>query len=152
MGDGTIDFAQQLGLDGTLRPLKSRQAKREIEVRRALSAELRLAGGERIFAPMTLRAADRAWNAALERAKLGDPRPRQHDLRHTHASKLIAAGWDPIEVAKRLGDRVETILSTYAHEFDVRRRSAERRAALEDMYGDPHPAPRWPRSWSYGAI
>jgi hypothetical protein len=59
-----------------------------------------------------------------------------HDLRHTHASKLIAAGWDPVEVAKRLGDRIETILRTYAHELDARRRSAERQAALESMYGE----------------
>ena len=62
-----------------------------------------------------------------------------HDLRHTHASRLIAAGWDPIEVAKRLRDRVETVLRVYAHEWDERRRGEERRAMLEALYGQDGP-------------
>ncbi len=59
-----------------------------------------------------------------------------HDLRHTHASRLNALSWDPVEIARRLGDRVETVLRVYVHEFDARRRSAERRAALESLYGE----------------
>jgi integrase len=139
VGDGTIRFSHQLGKgeDRSLRPLKSRHSNRTIEARRALTAELRLAAaGDRVFAPMTLKAVERAWADALNRAGLADPQPVVHDLRHTHASKLIAAGWDPVEVAKRLGDRVETILAVYAHEFDARRRSAERRAMLDAMYGE----------------
>jgi integrase len=76
-----------------------------------------------------------AWRNACRDSGIDRPRPVIHDLRHTHASRLIAAGWDPVEVSKRLGDRIETILRTYAHEFDARRRSAERQAALEQLYG-----------------
>jgi integrase len=139
IGDGTIQFAHQLGKDGdrSLRPLKSRHSNRTIEARRALTAELRLAAGaERVFAPLTLKAVERAWKDALEGANLAAPQPVVHDLRHTHASKLIADGWDAVEVAARLGDRVETILAVYVHQFDARRRSEQRRAMLEQMYGD----------------
>ena len=38
-----------------------------------------------------------------------------HTLRHTHASRLLAAGVDPAEVAKRIGDRIETLMRVYAH-------------------------------------
>ncbi len=48
-------------------------------------------------------------------AKIDVPRVRWHDLRHTHASHLVAAGVDPATVAKRLGDTIETVLRTYAH-------------------------------------
>jgi integrase len=135
IGDGTITFAKQLGRDGTLRPLKSRHSRRTLETRRALTAQLRLAAGERVFDRLTLNIAGHARRAMLERAELDDPQPVIHDLRHTHASRLIAAGWDPVEIANRLGDRLETILAVYAHAFDERRRSAERRAALESLYG-----------------
>lgn len=138
VGEDTISFAHQLGAkDGNpAAPLKSRRGKRTIEVRRGLAAELRLRGGERIFAPLTLRAAHRAWKAILDRAALEGPQPVIHDLRHTHVSGLIADGWDVVEVAARVGDRVETVLREYAHEFDAKRRSAVRRAALEERYGD----------------
>jgi integrase len=61
--------------------------------------------------------------------------PTPHDLRHTHASRLIAAGWDVVEVAARLGDRIDTVLSVYAHEFDARRRRADQSERLEALYG-----------------
>jgi hypothetical protein len=38
-------------------------------------------------------------------------------------SGLIADGWDVVEIAKRIGDRLETVLGTYSHEFDAKRRS-----------------------------
>jgi hypothetical protein len=40
-----------------------------------------------------------------------------HGFRHGAVSALIRAGVDPVRVAKYVGDRVETILSTYAHEW-----------------------------------
>lgn len=57
------------------------------------------------------------------------------DLRHTHVSGLVADGWDPVEVAARIGDTLPTTLRVFAHEFDARRRSEQRRAALEARYG-----------------
>ncbi|MGZ4287718.1 MAG: tyrosine-type recombinase/integrase [Solirubrobacteraceae bacterium] len=140
IGDGTVMIEHQLGRDGRLRPLKSRHSRRTIEITRALAAELKLAGNRELVFPMLNREAARwLWASVLERAELEPPQPVMHDLRHTHASRLIAAGWDPVEVAKRIGDRIETVLSTYAHEFDSRRRSAERRAALEGLYGEQSP-------------
>lgn len=43
------------------------------------------------------------------------PTIRFHDLRHTHASLLLAQGVPVVDVAYRLGDSPDTILSTYAH-------------------------------------
>lgn len=40
-----------------------------------------------------------------------------HCLRHGAVSALIRAGADPVRVARFVGDRVETILSTYAQEW-----------------------------------
>ena len=40
-------------------------------------------------------------------------------FRHGAVSALIRAGVDPVRVAKYVGDRVETTLSTYAHEWEA---------------------------------
>lgn len=81
------------------------------------------------------RRVERGWVAALDRANLAEPQPVIHDLRHTHVSGLIADGWDPLEVARRIGDTLATTLKVYSHEFDSRRRSEARRDALEARYG-----------------
>ena len=41
---------------------------------------------------------------------------RIHDLRHSHASLLVAMGFSPKEIAERLGhENIETTLNTYSH-------------------------------------
>lgn len=54
---------------------------------------------------------------ALERFVRSAPVPviRFHDLRHTHASLLLAQGVPLVDGAYRLGDKPDTILSTSAH-------------------------------------
>lgn len=47
--------------------------------------------------------------------KAGLPRVRLHDLRHTHATLLLAAGVHPRVAAARLGDTVEVTMNTYSH-------------------------------------
>jgi len=48
--------------------------------------------------------------------RLGLPRIRPHDLRHLHATYLVAAGVDPRTVADRLGHASPSFtLATYAH-------------------------------------
>lgn len=132
----TVTFHEQLDHDGDLAPLKTKTSRRTIEITRALAAELALAAGHRrVFEPLTHDMADKAWQHA--RRGLAEPVPVLHDLRHTHVSGLIADGWDPVEVAGRIGDTLATTLRVYAHEFDARRRSQERRAALENRYGSP---------------
>lgn len=63
---------------------------------------------------ITRAMASSAWRAAA--AKVGLPTGSGwHDLRHFHASKLIAGGWSPRAVASRLGHRDPTeTLRTYA--------------------------------------
>lgn len=131
----TIAFAEQLGRrDRGLRPLKTDKSRRTIEVTRSLAAALVLAGArERIF-DLTHDHVDYAWRQALKAAKLAEPQPTIHDLRHTHVSGLIADGWDPVEIAARIGDTLATTLAVYAHEFDSRRRGEQRRKALEARY------------------
>ena len=47
---------------------------------------------------------------------------RLHDLRHSHASLLINAGFHPLDVADRLGHaNPNTTLSTYSHFYDTKR-------------------------------
>ncbi len=135
IGADEVAFREQLARSGALAPLKTRQSQRTIEITRALAAELRLAGGPgRVFEHLAHRSIERAWAAALARAQLADPQPVIHDLRHTHVSGLIADGWDPVEVAARIGDTLATTLKVYAHEFDAGRRSEQRRRALEARY------------------
>jgi integrase len=64
------------------------------------------------------------------------PAPTFHALRHTHASRLIAEGWDIEEISARLGHSdITTTQRTYVHEFDAARRSTDRRARLARLYG-----------------
>jgi integrase len=58
---------------------------------------------------------------------------RFHTLRHTHASRLLTAGADPAEVARRLGDRIETVMRVYAHWIKTVGRNTA--AKVEAIYG-----------------
>jgi len=49
----------------------------------------------------------------LKRA--GVPYRKFHTFRHTHVSQLLAQGESVVDVARRVGDRPEVILKTYAH-------------------------------------
>jgi integrase len=57
------------------------------------------------------------WYAAFKAADLGlEQRPRIHDIRHTHASLLIAGGMNLFELAARLGHAsILTTTKTYGH-------------------------------------
>jgi integrase len=46
--------------------------------------------------------------------------PTFHDVRHTHASALIAQGWDIEEISARPGhEDVAITMRTYAHAFST---------------------------------
>jgi integrase len=140
----TLAFAEQLGRPrkvpggthegGGLRPLKTHVSRRTIEITRSLAAALALAGGRELIFDLTHDHVDHTWRKALKMAGIADPQPVIHDLRHTHVSGLIADGWDPVEIASRIGDTLATTLSVYAHQFDARRRGEQRRSALEARY------------------
>ena len=57
---------------------------------------------------------NRVWTPALEAAGLGFP-VRMHDLRHAHASWLLAGGADLTAVMERLGHRQITTTQNYLH-------------------------------------
>ncbi|WP_436173903.1 tyrosine-type recombinase/integrase [Mesorhizobium sp. LjNodule214] len=77
-----------------------------------------------------------AWRDAIDRLRkpAGEgapanefPKVRFHDLRHTHASALIASGLDVVAISRRLGHASPVVtLSVYAHLF---KRSDEGAAA-----------------------
>ena len=50
--------------------------------------------------------------------KAGVKRIRLHDFRHSHATFLLRMGYSYPDVAKRLGDTVDTIIKVYGHPYD----------------------------------
>lgn len=71
------------------------------------------------------------WTPLLETA--GVPYRKFHTLRHTLASRLLTAGVDVAEVARVLGDRIETITRSYAHWMNVPRQATADR--IQNLYG-----------------
>jgi ATP-dependent helicase/nuclease subunit A len=157
MTDGTVTFTAQLDRKGRRVPLKTRRARRSIEVTDELTSKLREAriaspkSGKhdlvfvtRNGSPHNHRNVTRALDRAVELAGLGDVErdgevveygPTFHSFRHTHGSALIAAGWDIEEVSARLGHAdVATTMRAYVHEFEASRRSSDRRARLAALY------------------
>jgi integrase len=56
-----------------------------------------------------------------------------HTFRHTHVSELLSRGESVVDLARRIGDRPEVVLKTYAHWIpDSGRQIASR---LEELYG-----------------
>jgi integrase len=158
--DQTIEFTHQLDRKGKRVPLKTKRSRRVLEVTPGLIGRLR---EHKIAAPhsvphelvFTARSGSghdhrniggRVLARAVKRADMGavedrhgaivQPAPTFHDLRHSHASALIAQGWDIEEVSARLGhSSVATTQRIYVHAFDAARRSDDRRARLTKLYG-----------------
>lgn len=91
----------------------------------------------RTGAPLDRRNIDRRGFArAYEKAGLTGRRPNFHELRHGHAGAWIGAGGDLVETSARLGHSSPAITAAiYSHEFEAARRSPERRARLDALYG-----------------
>jgi integrase len=161
----TITFTHQLGKGGVRVPLKTKRSRRCIEVTPALVMKLRAAklaaqrSGDHDFVFVTragtphdhrniggrvlARAVKRAGLEAVERdGQVVEPAPTFHNLRHSHGSALIAAGWDIEEVSARLGHSdVGTTQRAYVHAYDAARRSEDRRNRLAVLYGSDERAP-----------
>jgi integrase len=127
-----VQVEYQLGRDGVRSPLKTEESRRSIDLPREVMQQLcRLVDERRpeaavdsfVFAGRTGRALQRkvvreALRRASRAAKLAEPYPTLHDLRHSHASMLIALGVSVVEVQHRLGHRTpDTTLRVYAHEW-----------------------------------
>lgn len=154
----SVHFTQQLDRKGAFVALKTKRSRRWVEVTPALVHKLcahKLASSassdhDLVFVNRAGKGHDhrnvggRVLARAVERAELGAikrddvvivPAPTFHDLRHSHASALIAAGWDIEEVSSRLGHADTAITQrTYVHAFDQARRSEDRRRRLTSLY------------------
>ncbi len=70
----------------------------------------------------------RVWQPALRRAKLADPQPTPHDLRHTFGTWLGEAGMPEAQIAALMGHGSRRMVQRYVHATDARFNQA--RAAL----------------------
>jgi integrase len=162
LDEQTITLTHQLDRQGKRVPLKTKRSRRVMEVTPGLIGRMRerkiasphSAPHELVFTTRTGSGHDhrniggRVLARAVKRAGLGAvedrhgavvlPAPTFHDLRHSHASALIAHGWDIEEVSARLGHaNVGTTQRIYVHAFDAARRSDDRRTRLTTLYGAP---------------
>jgi integrase len=130
-----IRVEYQLGRDGNRTLLKTEESQRAIDIPPGLMRRLLEIVEERgqLFDPQALVFASRSGSGlarkvareALKRAsasaRLALPAPTLHDLRHSHASMLIAMDVSVVDVQHRLGHRKpDTTLRVYAHEWKFR--------------------------------
>ena len=126
---------RKVALDGDLpRALKSLKA---VQAQDRLRAGEYWKEGDFLFTDslgnrLTERMIYLRWKKVI--AKAGIPYNNFHALRHTHITDMLRAGILPHVLAKRVGDTVKTILTTYAHAIPeddalVARKAAELRAS-----------------------
>jgi integrase len=141
----------QLGRDGTRTPLKTNESQRALDIppdlmhRLAkLTAQRRNTADAFVFASRNGTGLERKTvRAALTRAttaaKIATPHPTLHDLRHSHASMLIALDHNLVDIQHRLGHKKpDTTLRVYAHEWKYR--DAQRSqigAQLQHLFNQP---------------
>ena len=130
-----IRVEYQLGRDGERTPLKTEESRRAIDIPPQLTRRLVNIVAERgaLFDPTALVFASRsgsglerkvareALKRAVKAAGIAAPEPSLHDLRHSHASMLIALDVPLVDVQRRLGHRKpDTTLRVYAHQWKER--------------------------------
>ena len=130
-----LRIEHQLGRDGTRTPLKTGAAHRTIDLAPELTQALLALAAQRgelgnpnalIFASNNGNGLERkvvrnALKRASKAANLPTPHPTLHDLRHSHASMLIALAYSVVDVQHRLGHQnPDTTLRIYAHVWKYR--------------------------------
>ncbi len=75
----------------------------------------------------------RVWVPAIEHARLAEPRPTPHSLRHTAIAAWLAAGVPVVRAAAWAGHSPAVLQSTYAHLLDADHEPV--RARLEELFG-----------------
>ncbi len=135
-----IRVEYQLSREGKRAPLKTPASRRSVDIPTSLFERLislvegrgdsvnpdALVFSGRKGAGISRKTCRRALQQAARGAGLRYPHPTLHDLRHSHASMLIALGCSVTDVQRRLGHRrADTTLRIYTHEWidrDVRKR------------------------------
>ncbi|MDE3069129.1 MAG: site-specific integrase [Acidobacteriota bacterium] len=130
-----IRVEYQLGRDGIRTLLKTEESRRTLDIPAPLMRRLLALVDERgqLFNPQALVFASRnetglvrkvareALKRAAKEARLASPAPTLHDLRHSHASMLIALDYSVVDVQHRLGHRKpDTTLRVYTHQWKYR--------------------------------
>jgi integrase len=133
--ESVIRIEAQLARDGNRQPLKTPESRRAVDIPPALMRKLRallLARGATstpealVFASRNGTGLERkvvraAFTCAIKAAEVAAPAPTLHDLRHSHASMLIALDYPLVDIQRRLGHRKpDTTLRIYAHEWKLR--------------------------------
>lgn len=130
-----IRIEYQLDRNGNRTQLKTRESRRAIDIPPELMQRLLALAAERdtlddpealVFTSrndtgLMRKVAREALKRAVAAAKLAPPAPSLHDLRHSHASMLIALDVPVVDVQRRLGHRKpDTTLRVYAHQWKER--------------------------------
>jgi integrase len=152
-----IRVEYQLGRDGERTPLKTEESRRAIDLPPQLMRRLVALVRERgalddpaafVFASRTgsglvRKVARGALDRAAKAAGIAAPKPSLHDLRHSHASMLIALDTPLVDVQRRLGHRKpDTTLRVYAHQWKEREaRRSQIGQQLADLF---HPGRELP--------
>lgn len=77
----------------------------------------------RLFEELELTSIEQTFHKHAE--KIGLPRIRVHDLRHSHASLLATLGVSPVVIKERLGhENISTTIDTYSHLFPSAQKEA----------------------------
>lgn len=147
LANRTARIAMQANRAGKRVPLKTAKSRRTIDLASSVVAGLaavKLAAADSsprafVFTSPTLGAlsdrnvANRGLAPACTDAGLKVVSP--HALRHSHASALLADGWDLVAVSRRLGhESVATTARYYAHLLEDAERRRERRDKLDALY------------------
>ena len=150
-----IRVRYQLGRDGTRTPTKTAESQRALDIPTDLMQRLTKLTAEHEATPthaafvfasrngtgLERKTARAALTRATTAAKLAKPHPTLHDLRHSHASMLIALDYNLVDIQRRLGHKKpDTTLRVYAHEWKYR--DAQRSqigAQLEQLFNPPNP-------------
>jgi integrase len=130
-----IHVTHQLGRDGSRTPLKTAESQRVLDIPPELMRRLLALVTQRgarfnpnafVFASrnetgLERKTARAALDRAAKNANLALPKPTLHDLRHSHASMLIALDTPLTDVQHRLGHRKpDTTLRIYTHQWAYR--------------------------------
>ena len=130
-----IRVDHQLDRDGNRTKLKTPESQRTIDIPPQLMRRLFALAAARgaLFTPdafvfasrdgagLQRKVAREALKRAAKAAAIPLPEPTLHDLRHSHASMLIALDVPVVDVQRRLGHRKpDTTLRVYAHQWKQR--------------------------------
>ena len=129
---------QRLGKKDVITPPKTPKSKRVITIPEFLAADIKdymdslyeLQENDRLF-PITKYYLEHEMQRGIKES--GVKRIRVHDLRHSHASLLVALGFQPLAIAERLGhEKIETTLNTYSHLYPNKQAELADRLELEN--------------------